>query len=391
MKIGRLATACLAFLLFFGPILAYASGRRGAPVENRPATDFSELSVSWDGFSTLSKFIGDRIPLRSRAIKSDGWIDQHVFHEDPAFGGGSVPRIIHGKDGYLFLNDDFGMGCQSAAVVPQIVTGISNFMSVIEKSGRQAIYTVAPNKTTLHSELLPDDQGSLDCLNQYSDGLWQGLSAANIDGYVDLKSALSSAMQKTREPLYLRKDSHWDSAGSAAAAKAVIDELQPGLWDDSALQYKGLIDYIGDLTFLEGNPVVDQTPLYEVVRPEITAGTPEIWDGGDLTHIYRRYTNTGPAGSLITAKTVIMVDSFGVEAVGRIIPYFADITFVHFDSLTADDLISEINQADLVWVMSVERAVGDRFSDPPVDVFFSYATKDFLDAMASRLESKDAN
>ena len=391
MKIGRFATAGLAFLLFFGPILAYASGRRGAPVENRPATDFSELSVSWDGFSTLSQFIGDRIPLRSRAIKSDGWIDQHVFNENPAFGGGAVPRIIHGKDGYLFLNDDFGMACQSAEVVPQIVSGISNFMSVIKKSGRQAIYTVAPNKTTLHRELLPDDQGSIDCLNQYSDGLWQGLSAANIDGYVDLKSALSSAMEKTREPLFLRKDSHWDSAGNAAAAKAVINELQPGLWDDSALQYKGLIDYIGDLTYLEGNPIVDQTPLYEVVRPEITAGTPEIWDNGDLTHIYRRYTNAGPEGSLIKAKTVIMIDSFGVEAVGRIIPYFADITFVHFDALTADDLISEFNQADLVWVMSVERAVGGRFSDPPVDVFFSYATKDFLDAMASRLESKGAS
>ena len=391
MKISRLATACLAGLLFFGPILAYASGRRGAPVENRPATDFSELSVSWDGFSTLSKFIGDRIPLRSRAIKSDGWIDQHVFNENPAFGGGAVPRIIHGKDGYLFLNDDFGMACQSADVIAQIVTGISNFMSVIEKSGRQAIYTVAPNKTTLHPELLPDDQSSMDCLNKYSNGLWEGLSAANIDGYVDLKSALSDAMDQTREPLFLRKDSHWDNAGSAAAAKAVINTLQPGLWDDPAFQYKGLTNYIGDLTFLEGNPVVDQTPLYEVVRPEITAGTPEIWDNGDLTHIYRRYTNTGPAGSLITAKTVIMVDSFGVEAVGRIIPYFADITFVHFDALTADDLISEINQADLVWVMSVERAVGDRFSDPPVDIFFSYATKDFLDAMASRLESKDVN
>ena len=90
-------------------------------------------------------------------------------------------------------------------------------------------------------------------------------------------------------------------------------------------------------------------------------------------------------------KTVIMVDSFGVQAIGNIIPYFADITFVHFDALTADNLISEINQADLVWVMSVERAVGGRFSDPPVDVFFSYATKDFLDAMSSRLELKDAN
>jgi hypothetical protein len=391
VKIGRFATAGLAFLLFFGPILAYASGRRGAPVENRPATDFSELSVSWDGFSTLNRFIGDRIPLRSRAIKSDGWIDQHVFNENPAFGGGAVPRIIHGKDGYLFLNDDFEMACQSSDVVPQLVKSISDLTAIINKSGRRAIYTIAPNKTTLHSDFFPDGQGSLDCLNKYSSELWSGLNAANIDGYIDLKSALSSAMNETREPLYSRKDSHWDSAGRVVAAKAVINTLQPGLWDDSALQYRGLIDYIGDLTYLEGNPVVDQTPLYEVVRPEITAGTPEIWDAGDMTLIYRRYTNTGPPGSLITAKTVIMVDSFGVEAMEKIVPYFADITFVHFDSLTPDSLIEEFNQADAVWIMCVERAVGYRFSDPPVEFFYPYGAKEFLSTLDSRLEPKGAS
>lgn len=391
MKIGRLATAGLAFLLFFGPILAYASGRRGAPVENRPATDFSELSVSWDGFSTLSKFIGDRIPLRSRAIRSDGWIDQHVFQEDPAFGGGAVPRIIHGKDGYLFLNDDFEMACQSADVVSQLVGSVGDLATIINASGRRAIFTVAPNKTTLHSDFFPDGQGSLDCLNKYSSELWSGLSAANIDGYVDLKSALSDEMEETREPLYSRKDSHWDSAGSAAAAKAVINTLQPGLWDDSALQFRGVVDYIGDLTYLEGNPVVDQTPLYEVVRPEITAGTTEIWDAEDMTHIYRRYTNTGPPGSLITAKTVLMVDSFGVEAMARIIPYFADITFVHFDSLSPEALIAEFNKADAVWIMCVERAIGYRFSDPPVEFFYPYGAKEFLDTLDSQLEPKGAN
>jgi len=390
VKIGRLATACLAFLLFFGPILAYASGRRGAPVENRPATDFGELSVSWDGFSTLNRFIGDRIPLRSRAIKSDGWIDQHVFNENPAFGGGAVPRIIHGKDGYLFLNDDFEMACQSSDIVSQLISNIAATQKSINDSGRTAIFTVAPNKTTLHRELLPDDQGSVDCLDKYSNGLWEGLSAASIDGYVDLKSALSDAMDQTREPLFLRKDSHWDSAGSAAAAKAVIDELQPELWDDSALQYKGQIDYTGDLTYLEGNPVVDQTPLYEVVRPEITAGTPEIWDA-DMTLIYRRYTNTGPPGSLITAKTVIMVDSFGVEAMEKIVPYFADITFVHFDALPPIDVADLIARSEVFWSMSVERAVGVRFRSPSANSWHMMGTQEFRDLLIAAFEQVGSN
>ena len=171
----------------------------------------------------------------------------------------------------------------------------------------------------------------------------------------------------------------------------MINTLQPGLWDDSALQFRGVVDYIGDLTYLEGNPVVYQTPLYEVVRPEITAGTTDIWDAEDMTHIYRRYTNTGPPGSLITAKTVLMVDSFGVEAMARIIPYFADITFVHFDSLSPEALIAEFNKADAVWIMCVERAIGYRFSDPPVEFFYPYGTREFLDTLDTQLEPKGAN
>jgi hypothetical protein len=329
--------------------------------------------------------------LRSRAIKSDGWIDQHVFNENPAFGGGAVPRIIHGKDGYLFLNDDFEMACQSSDIVSQLISNIAATQKSINDSGRTAIFTVAPNKTTLHRELLPDDQGSFDCLDKYSNGLWEGLSAASIDGYVDLKSALSDAMDQTREPLFLRKDSHWDSAGSAAAAKAVIDELQPGLWDDSALQYKGQIDYTGDLTYLEGNPVVDQTPLYEVVRHEITAGTPEIWDAGDMTLIYRRYTNTGPPGSLITAKTVIMVDSFGVEAMEKIVPYFADITFVHFDALPPIDVADLIARSEVFWSMSVERAVGVRFRSPSANSWHMMGTQEFRDLLIAAFEQVGSN
>jgi hypothetical protein len=129
------------------------------------------------------------------------------------------------------------MACQSADVVSQLVRSVGDLATIINASGRRVIFTVAPNKTTLHSDFFPDGHGSLDCLNRYSSQLWNGLSAANINGYVDLKSALSGEMDETREPLYSRKDSHWDSAGSAAAAKAMINTLQPRLWDDSALQF----------------------------------------------------------------------------------------------------------------------------------------------------------
>ncbi len=145
------------------------------------------------------------------------------------------------------------------------------------------------------------------------------------------------------------------------------------------------------MTYLEGNPVVDQTPLYEVVRPEITAGTTEIWDAEDMTHIYCRYTNTGPAGSLITRKMVIMVDSFGVEAVGRSIPYFADITFVHFDALSPADVANVIARSEVFWSMSVERAVGDRFRDPPLNGWQMMGTQEFCDLLNAAFEQVGSN
>jgi hypothetical protein len=181
--------------------------------------------------------------------------------------------------------------------------------------------------------------------------------------------------------MYLRKDSRWSTAGSAAATKAVVNILQPGLWDESALKYRGIISYTGDLTFLEGNSRVDETTLCEVVRPGIVAGLPEIWDDNDLTHMHRRYTNTGPPRTLIGGKTVFIVDSLGIEALRTAVPYFADTTFVHIDSLPDKQLVEAIDEADRIWMMTVERLVTARFSEPPITALRSISTPEFRSAL----------
>ena len=355
MKIGRLATAGLAFLLFFGPVLAYASGRRGAPVENRPATDFSELSVSWDGFSTLSKFIGDRIPLRSRAIKSDGWIDQHVFQEDPAFGGGAVPRVIHGEEGVLFLADDFDIPCNSEITPTETVDNLSQFAHLIEDSGRKITMTFAPNKSTLHQDLLPSSASSRECWRTFTNAFYLALSVSNMPGYVDLINPLEKEITDTREYLFYRQDSHWDTAGIAVAMQQIVQQIEPGLWDPAQLSFKGTEIYYGDLLGLEGFSSTDEAPNFAIERPEIVPGPTTDFRPTDNIVVHRRYTNTGPVDQLIQRKTLLLTDSFGVVALPFIIPFFADLTVMHFDLDTPESYIPLIQDADRVWIFEAER------------------------------------
>jgi hypothetical protein len=355
MKFGRLTTSLIAFLLFFGPILAYVSGRRGEPVENRTPTNFSELSVSWEGFSTLGKFIGDRIPLRPRAIQVDGWIDQHVFQEDPAFGGGAVPRVIHGKDGVLFLADDFDIPCNSEITPTDTVANLSQFAHLIEDSGRKVIMTFAPSKSTLLADLLPSSASSRDCWRTFTEELYSSLSTSEMPGYVDLKSALEKEISRTREYLFYRKDSHWDNAGIVTAIREIIQQVKPELWDQSEVSYKGVETYYGDLLGLEGKSGTDEAPNYVIERPEIIPGPTTDFRPGDNIVVHRHYTNTGPVGELVEGKTLLLSDSFGVGALSSIVPYFADLTVMHFDVDTPLSYIPLIQDADTVWIFEGER------------------------------------
>ena len=381
MKIGRSATACIAFLLFFGPILAYAGGHRGAPVENRPPTDFSELTVSWDGFSILSKFISDRIPLRSRAIKSDGWIDQHVFQEDPAFGGGSSPLVIHGTDGYLFLAEDFNNACGPTGTIDGAIANLISLSEIILDSGRKPLMMVPPNKSTLMSQFLPQDLAKKDCWTSFTNALWGSLQNTDIPGYIDLRSLFENETSRTREPQYLRKDSHWNSAGSFVAIKAAVNYYDSQVWKDDQIKYSGLTTYVGDLTTLEGLPENDQSGSFDLNRSDISEISREVYSP-DLGNLNLRIRQSGPSASLVKGKTLLISDSFGEVSLHRIAPFFEELTFMHFGNWEPALFAKLISEADNVWIMGVERYFTWRLTD-------MIGSPVFLDLLKTTLGTKE--
>lgn len=369
--------AGVSMALLFAPLVAFATGQRGQPMENRAPAEFEGLGPGWYSFTEFGAYLDDRLPLRQSAIRADAWSDRHLFGEDPAFGGGSSPRVISGSDGFLFLADAVDNACAPHAPPTSTAKNLARFASIIEESGRDVVTMVAPDKSSVHTERLPADMERRDCFEQYTTSLWSELTNAGIPGFVDLRTLLRERSSATREPLYLRMDSHWDSAGSLVAVEAAIDSFAPGLWNDDEIGYDGLAEYTGDLTGLLGNPEADQAPLYVVERTDVMQSSMEVID--DLEGGFnRRWINDAPNGRLVPGRTLMFLDSFGLGAVGQFVPFFEDITIVRLVDFDPDRYVELIGQADRVWLMTVERSASYRLE-------FEVGSAEFLDQLESAL------
>lgn len=369
----RWVIAAVSIGLLFAPIVAFACGVRGQPMENRAAVEFQGVEPGWRTFTELGGYLDDRLPLRSRAISADAWVDRQVFDEDPAFGGGSSPRVITGSDGFLFLADAVDNACAPHATPAQTVASLDRLASIIDASGRDIVTMVAPDKSSVHRELMPSDMERRDCFDAYTTELWGRLDAADVPGFVDLRAALQQRSQSSREPLYLRKDSHWDSAGSLVAVEAAIEAFAPGLWDADEVDYGGLAEYTGDLTGLRGNPEVDQAPLYAISRPDVTQVSMDVIDdieGG----FNRRWVNSAPDDRLIPGRTLVFLDSYGLLAIPQFVPFFEDIVVMRLFDYDPDRYVDLIGDADRVWFMTVERSASYRLE-------FEVGSTEFLDQL----------
>lgn len=357
----RAVIAGVSLLILFAPLTALVLGQRGRPLENRPLAPFPAWDSGWSGFGQAARFFGDRIPLRTQAIRSDSWIDRKVFGEDIAFGGASLPQVIRGDDGYLFLAEDFANACSPTGTVEEAVANMHKLGDLIRGTGRQAVFMVAPNKSTVLRSEVPSDLAQKQCWEDFSQSLWQALGTTTTKSFIDLKAGLEGPDFHGESPLYLRTDSHWNSAGSLVAVKAAVDAFQPGVWNDSDVAFDGETDYRGDLGLLDGTKESETARVFEVRRRGVTEVSRVPVDDS-FTNRNLRIRNSGPEGTLVRGRTLMIADSFGEVTLERLVPFFEDLTFVHFSDWDDQKFAALMREADNIWVMTAERYFTWRFT-----------------------------
>ncbi len=99
-------TRLAALLFFFAPAVAFALGVRRGDGE-QPLPPVPAIGGDWDAWATA------HLPLRQQAVRANVFLTESVFGHAPAFGHG-YPKVIEGRDGWLYFGDDVTEACAAA-------------------------------------------------------------------------------------------------------------------------------------------------------------------------------------------------------------------------------------------------------------------------------------
>lgn len=373
IKFHTKSVAIVAVCLMFAPSVASLARVGSPPSQNREPIAAPTVEDGWKIIGNLGDYLNDRLRLKDVSLRIDSFIDRNIFREQPAFGGSATPQVLEGEDGYLFLKDAFDAACNGHGTPESISENVRRFADIIQRSGRKIVVAIAPDKSSILTDKLPDGNAQDECHRVHQDQLWQSLNDADIPGYVDLRSALRQEVSKTRRSLYFRQDSHWNQEGSLVGVRQVVEKFQPEIWEERAITFHGITSYTGDLEAMRGGNNLDETSNFGIQRSKITAVLSE-YDAAYSPGYGRISEMSGPVGSLIQGETLMMFDSFGMAAIEQVVPYFENLKTVHFETFNLDKWIEMIQASDNILFMCVERGMGYRLT-------YDMGNSKFLDAL----------
>ncbi len=234
-KKPRLLLALAFFGILWLPILQMRFHFIPEPVnmENRelasvPTGDFPSLAAFADGWE---RYAVDNFGFRPYLIR---W---NSILKLTCLGASPVPSVILGKDSWLFyhaealsdgntINDFRGTIPLSQAELVRLQRRIEANQEVF--AGRNIVYLVAiaPNKSTIYSEFLPDHIRKFRNTTRL-DQLINHMQEHSRVKILDLREVLFKA--KTEHPVYWKTDSHWNSYGAYVGYREIMRRLSASL------------------------------------------------------------------------------------------------------------------------------------------------------------------
>jgi alginate O-acetyltransferase complex protein AlgJ len=345
----RLALICAA-IFFATPLVGLIGGIDPPQIENRTLTRFPALSQGWQFLANLGPWATDHLIFRGDAIRFADWISRGVFDEPPALGTNrdssptgpitfnvpkesnniTVPQVIEGKNGWMYLGDDVLGRCKQTKSLNDTLIQLRRLRNGVEASGRKFVLIVPPDKTTMVPEFLPDNYVGKDCARKVTDELWRLLDAENF--VLDLRPELRAAGQALGKPVYPPLDAHWGDEGGVVMARSLAEALHPGISGSWVISPKETWQTSGDLPPLIGR-TGEINGQYYAIRPgglqDETVPLP-----ADFTHPTHLTTATGPG--TVPDKVGLLGDSFTIRALRYLAASFSDITVLHYGKVDQD-------------------------------------------------------
>jgi SGNH hydrolase-like domain, acetyltransferase AlgX len=246
-------------------------------------------------------------------------------------------EVIRGEDGWLFHGLEFESLCHSKIPMTEIVRRLVRFASIVEHSGRKVAIVVTFNKSAIYPERLGPATPLYPCANAKRQELRAALAAQNTFPFLDLYSALMAAKPNS-PPLWYPNDMHWQPRGMTILTKLLIENIAPGLWDQSDIHLTTTKPHVGDLGRMIGDTKPIELPTEVVGRPSIKTSlvgdVPAGVDGRAWQHYEAVQTAAG--GPVPLAGNLFMIhDSLGSPWVAQ---FFRSTTFARWAEIISGSI-----------------------------------------------------
>jgi hypothetical protein len=366
-------TVIIGLVFLLAPTLAYVAGDRARPIENRPLAPAPSLSDGWDFFPDAAAWFTDHLPLRRQAISTNRSITRRAFDEEPSYGAlntglpagvaknenetqGKIqyPKVVVGKDGWLYIGHDFEYPCEPVRSVDEIFQGLARLEQLVTESGRRFVFTIAPDKSTIVPEHLPGTLVGKECAAARKREFWKRLDADPPASYFDLRAPLERQQDADGEPIYLKIDTHWGLHGAAVYAEELANALDPAIWKGTRVTRLGTSRSGGDLARLLGDSNRrEPRTVWGVERPGVNGNFDEVGLSNDPVHV----VNTTTGVSLFQPRTALLGDSFTDASFRAVYSLFADLVRVNNQQTDGALTARAVADADVVVFQVVERNI----------------------------------
>ncbi len=330
-------------------------------IDNRKLYDFPVLNIiTLKQFpENFSKYYDDHVPFRTELINFDSVMQYRIF------GFVNSPKVIFGKDGWLFYsdeNDGDSMGDYkrinqfSYDEMDKIASKINDLKKKTEDRGAEFIYLLCPNKENIYPEYMPSGIIRTD----YTPRSYQFSRYLKIKYGIEVIFPFDEILSmKSKYHVYDKLDTHWSAPGAYAETTVLLNQMGILLPDISKYSCRETLNANNGLAQMAG-----------FINPKQILGDPptisvNLWENmpiqkEDITDEVTRFTNPVAKSD---KKVVFIGDSFRGAIMPIMATKFKNILFVHRHSFLIDILDKE--KPDYVIYETVERTI-------PEVLFYNY-------------------
>ncbi len=321
-----------------GMLLPETDGEAGGNQALSAAPALRNAEGGWNPnyLSQLQDYASDNFYLRQDMITAWSALNAKTLNSS------ITEDVVLGRDGWLYygqtLPDYAGTEPMTDRELFSAARNLALISEYSESQGARFLFTVAPNKSSLYPEHMPDITAS--DRPHDAERLAEALEGEDVD-YLDC----FTLFRDQEETLYFKTDSHWNSKGAALAADAVNEVL--GLSSDY---------FEGPFSPKECH----KGDLYDMLYPAGEGLETDQVYGGALDFEYDApirsaenltiMTHGGGEGSLLMFRDSFgnllypyLADGFGAALFSRSMPYRLDL----ISQREADFVVAELVERNL--------------------------------------------